>query len=271
VTRVFVTHMHPDHVGAAGWLTREFGCELWMSRLEFLMARVMTLDWAGADGGDRWRLYRGAGWAPERLEHFSTRMSGRGGRGFGGAMQPLPMSFTRLSDGQTIRIGGRDWQVIVGSGHSPEHACLMCEELGLFISGDQVLPGITSNVSVSPMEPQADPLHDWLTSLERIRGIAPGHLLVLPAHKMPFFRLHNRIDALIEHHQAALSRLRKELERPRRAIDVFEALFDRTITEATMMMATGESLAHLNYLLGRGEATSHRDADGVVWYSAPSS
>ncbi len=267
VTRVLCTHMHPDHVGAAGWLTREYGCELWMTRLEFLMCRSMfSASWTAEDGDDRWSLYRGAGWTAERLERFvGGRMSG-----FGGAMQPLPVSFHRLTDGQTIRIGGRDWRVVVGSGHSPEHACLMCEELGVFISGDQVLPEITSNVSVSPLEPLADPLDDWLTSLARIRGIVPDSLLVLPAHKLPFYRLHNRIDALLGHHDAALERLKQELKRPRRAIDVFEALFNRRITEATMMMATGESLAHLNYLVGCGEAQPERDADGVIWYSAAS-
>jgi glyoxylase-like metal-dependent hydrolase (beta-lactamase superfamily II) len=118
------------------------------------------------------------------------------------------------------------------------------------------------------MEPLADPLDDWLRSLTRIRGLVPDNLLVLPAHKMPFYRLHNRIDALLGHHDGALARLRQELERPRRAIDVFEALFARRVTEATMMPATGESLAHLNYLVGRGEAKTHQDADGVVWYSA---
>ncbi|HLK24577.1 MAG TPA: MBL fold metallo-hydrolase [Caulobacteraceae bacterium] len=268
VTRVLVTHMHPDHVGAAGWLTREFGCELWMSRLEFLMCRSMFSGWTDEGGDDRWSLYRGAGWTDQRLARF------RGGArtsGFGRAMQPLPNSFRRMSDGQTIRIGGRDWKVVVGAGHSPEHACLMCEELGVFISGDQVLPEITSNVSVSPLEPLADPLEDWLSSLARIRGIVPDNLLVLPAHKLPFYRLHNRIDALIGHHDAALGRLKEELRRPRRAIDVFEALFNRRITEVTMMMATGESLAHLNYLVARGEAQASRDADGVIWYSAAAS
>jgi glyoxylase-like metal-dependent hydrolase (beta-lactamase superfamily II) len=229
------------------------------------MCRSMGVGWSAESGDDRWGLYRAAGWTAQRLEAFGGRASG-----FNRAMQPLPIGFRRLSDGQTLRIGGNDWRVVVGSGHSPEHACLVCEDLGVFISGDQVLPEITSNVSVNPIEPLADPLDDWLSSLARIRGLVPDNLLVLPAHKLPFYRLHNRIDALLGHHDGALARLRSELERPRRAIDVFEALFNRRITEATMMMATGESLAHLNYLVGRGEARAHPDADGVVWYSATS-
>ena len=156
--------------------------------------------------------------------------------------------------------------MVTGAGHSPEHACLYCPELKLFISGDQVLPKITSNVSVFPTEPDGDPLDDWLTSLARIRTLAPDDVLVLPAHNEPFHGLHARIDQLITFHEEALGRLEEMLAEPRRAIDIFGALFKRNITEAVLGMATGESLAHLNCLLRRGVAVRERDASGVDWY-----
>jgi glyoxylase-like metal-dependent hydrolase (beta-lactamase superfamily II) len=157
---------------------------------------------------------------------------------------------------------------VVGSGHSPEHACLYCPALKLMISGDQVLPRISSNVSVFPTEPDGDPLSDWLTSLARIKTLVPDDVLVLPAHNDPFHGLHARLDHLIRGHERGLERLEKLLAEPKRSVDVFGALFARKITPELLGMATGESLAHLNCLIRRGRATSQPDADGVVWYTA---
>jgi glyoxylase-like metal-dependent hydrolase (beta-lactamase superfamily II) len=156
---------------------------------------------------------------------------------------------------------------VVGCGHSPEHACLYCPELKLMISGDQVLPRISSNVSVFPTEPDGDPLTDWLTSLARIKTQIPNDVLVLPAHNDPFHGLHPRLDHLIEGHERGLVRLREMIAQPKRAVDVFRALFRRQIDEEHLLgLATGESLAHLNCLIARGQAVRERDANGVDWY-----
>jgi glyoxylase-like metal-dependent hydrolase (beta-lactamase superfamily II) len=260
-TRVFATHMHPDHLGMAGWLTRKYGCRLWITRLEFLTCRSLAADTGREAPQDALRFYTAAGWDPEALETYRAKFGY-----FGKALHALPDSFRRLRDGEEIEIGGRTWRIVVGSGHSPEHACLYCPELKLLISGDQVLPRISSNVGVFPAEPDADPLHDWLTSLERIKAQVPDDVLVLPAHNDPFFGLHRRIDDLVGRHRSALSQLRLELHEPKRAIDLFPTLFRRPVDETSLGMATGESLAHLNSLLARGELTRARDADGVDWY-----
>jgi len=136
----------------------------------------------------------------------------------------------------------------------------------MLISGDQVLPRISSNVSVFPTEPDGDPLRDWLTSLARIKTRVPDDVLVLPAHNDPFHGLHSRIDHLIGGHERGLVRLEQRLAEPRRAIDVFGVLFKRTITPDLMGMATGEALAHLNCLMHRGVAVRETDAAGVDWY-----
>ena len=121
VTRVICTHMHPDHVGLAGWLTTRFGCELWMSREEFLMCRAMVADTGRAAPQVALRFYHAAGYDEEQLQVYRKKFGN-----FGRAIHPLPDSFRRLMDGDTLRIAGRYWQVVVGSGHSPEHACLFC-------------------------------------------------------------------------------------------------------------------------------------------------
>jgi glyoxylase-like metal-dependent hydrolase (beta-lactamase superfamily II) len=261
VTRVICTHLHPDHVGLAGWLTSRFGCELWMSREEFLMCRAMTADTGREAPEVALRFYRAAGYDEAQLQAYRAKFGN-----FGRAIHPLPDSFRRLTDGETLRIDNRYWQVVVGSGHSPEHTCLYCPALKLLISGDQVLPKITSNVSVFPTEPAGDPLREWLRSCARIRDRLPDDLLVLPAHEAPFFGLHVRLTQLIEAHERDLDKLYDYLEQPRRAVDCFPALFSREIGPGNQGLATGETLAHLNCLLGRRRISVDRDESGVDWY-----
>jgi len=264
ITRVLCTHMHPDHVGMAGWLTRKFQCRLWMTRLEYLTCRTLVADTGREAPAEAIRFYSQAGWSEEALDVYRTRFGG-----YGKYMHAMPDGFRRLSEGDVLRIGAHGWRVVVGRGHSPEHACLVCDDLGLMISGDQVLPRISSNVSVFPTEPDANPLGEWIESIARLRATLSDDLLVLPAHGEPFRGLHARLDRLAHGHERGLERLRRSLaEAPKRAIDVFGALFARPIgsTGDLLGMATGESLAHLNCLLALGEVVVEPDADGVRWY-----
>ncbi|MFM0045611.1 MBL fold metallo-hydrolase [Paraburkholderia sediminicola] len=263
LTRLFATHMHPDHIGMAGWLTHKFGCRLWMTRLEYLMCRVLAADSGRGAPDDGVRFYQRAGWDNDAIETYRARFGG-----FGKFVHALPDSYRRLHDGELLDIGGRQWQVVIGNGHSPEHACFYCPELKLLISGDQVLPRISSNVSVFPTEPDADPMADWLSSLNKLRQLIPDDVLVLPAHNEPFRGLHARLEYLTRSQHTALDRLRRALVQPKRAVDVFEQLFSRPIGSepALLGMATGESIAHLNYLVHRGEAEKELAPDGCTWY-----
>jgi glyoxylase-like metal-dependent hydrolase (beta-lactamase superfamily II) len=266
VTRVFVTHMHPDHVGMAGWLTRKFGVRLWMTALEYLSCRVMVSDSGREAPPEAIAFYAQAGWSEAAIETYRTRFGN-----FGKGIHPLPDGYRRLQDGEEIDIGPHRWRVIVGNGHSPAHACLHCPALKVLVSGDQVLPRISSNVSVYPLEPDADPMRDWLASLAKLRREVPDDVLVLPAHNEPFRGLHARIDALERGQLRALERLREALREPRRAVDVFGVLFKRAIAETDVSllgMATGESLASLNHLVARGEAVRELGADGVARWRA---
>jgi glyoxylase-like metal-dependent hydrolase (beta-lactamase superfamily II) len=170
-----------------------------------------------------------------------------------------------MREGETIRIGTRDWRVVVGNGHCPEHACLLDEAGGVLIAGDQVLPRITSNVSVSISEPQGDPLGDWLDSIERLKGLSDD-LLVLPSHGEPFTGLHARLDALAHGHHDRLDALHVHLAEPRRAVDCFPVLFGRKIDDSVIGLATGEAMAHLRRLEVEGRARPVTK-DGVCWFA----
>lgn len=261
ITRVIVTHLHPDHVGLAGWICREFGVELHMSRTDFLMCRNLVLDTGREAPQEALDFYRAAGMGKRGLESYAKRFGG-----FGSHVSRLPDTFRRLREDDELTIGGRTWRVVVGSGHAPEHVCLYCPETKILISGDQVLPRISSNVSVHPTEAHDNPLQDWIDSCHRLRANLPDDLLVLPAHNEPFYGLHTRLTQLINGHEDGLSKLHDMLAEPRRAIDVFPALFKREIGPEVFFMATGESLAHLNCLLGRKAATVSRNEKGVDWY-----
>jgi glyoxylase-like metal-dependent hydrolase (beta-lactamase superfamily II) len=257
IGRVIVTHYHPDHLGLAGWLCYKTGAPLWITRTEYLLARVLTLDTADAPPDAVVDFYRRAGWPDEAVERLKTTSWGR----FSRAVSRLPSGFRRMADGDVLHIGGRDWRVVVGRGHAPEHACLVSND-GLMISGDQVLPRITSNVSVYPTEPEADPLGDWLDSIEALRRL-DADLFVLPAHNEPFRGLHVRLDQLADDHARKLSGLQAFLSEPRTAFECFKVMFGRAIGPNDIMMATGETIAHLHYLERRGRARrdASRDAD----------
>lgn len=260
--RVCVTHMHPDHSGMAGWLTKHHGVSLWMSRLEYFMLYTLT-GYTGQEAPQSaLDFYRSTGWDAEDIDFYLARFGE-----FGQMVYPLPSAFCAMHDGDILDTGESQWRVITGRGHSPEQALLYNESQGLLISGDQVLPKISSNVSVYPQEPTADPLTEWLESLDEVRQRVPDDVLVLPSHGQPFRGLHERIAALIEGHETGLGRLFDLLEEPRRAIDCFPALFKREISRGVLVMATGESLAHLACLRTRGLASSRLDEQKQEWWS----
>ena len=262
VTRVICTHFHPDHIGLAGSLTRRFDAPLWMTREEWLFARMLTADVRDAPPAEAFAYWRAAGWGETLIEGEAAKGWGR----FASVVSPVPVAFVRMRDGDTIRIGEREWRVVVGNGHCPEHACLVDEAGGVMIAGDQVLPKITSNVSLSLSEPESDPLGDWLASIAKLKTL-PDSLLVLPSHGEPFTGLHARLDALDRGHRERLDALHLHLAEPRRAVDCFSILFGRKIDEKVIGLATGEALAHLRRLEVEGRAV-REVLDGVHWYRA---
>ena len=261
VTRVIATHLHPDHIGCAGWLTRQFGVDLWMTREEYMLGRLLVADTGKPAPAEGIRFYAAAGFSEDALQDYRERFGF-----FGRLVSRLPESYVRIRENDRLALGGLAWRVLIGRGHSPEHACLYCEDQNLLISGDQVLPTISANVSVWPTEPAANPLKHWLDSLAALRRQIAQDVLVLPAHGKPFRGAHERIDVIIAEHRQRLEILHEHLAEPRRAVDTFSSLFGRRVPDGHRMMATGEAIAHLNYLVATREANLETDPSGVHWY-----
>ena len=261
LTRVLVTHMHPDHVGLAGWLCEEFDVRLWMPRLEYFLCRILCADTGRAAPTDGVAFYRAAGLDDAHLERYQ-QLFGQ----FGRVVHHMPDAYMRLEQGQTLDMAGHTFEVLVGNGHSPEHACLFDRKRNLIVSGDQILPTISSNVSVWPTEPDANPLADWLDSCRRLRECLPADVLVLPAHGRPFRGAHERLTQLIDEHETGLSKVLDALAAPKCAVDLFGELFRSAVNDGNRTMATGETVAHINYLLARDEIELAEVRDGARYY-----
>jgi glyoxylase-like metal-dependent hydrolase (beta-lactamase superfamily II) len=264
LTRIFVTHFHPDHVGCAGWLANKFKAPIWMNRTEWLMVRMLTSDIKDAPPEEVLQRRKFYGYDEERVE----KMRAQGWGNFARAVSRMPTGHVRMDDGDVIRVGKRDWTVMTGGGHTPEHACMIDFHNGVMIAGDQILPRITSNVSIMDSEPNADPLAEWLASIEKFKAALPDDMLVLPAHGFPFKGVIARLERLAQGHHERLDELEVALrEREMRAVDTFGVLFGRPIDDSIFGLATGEAMAHLRYLERAGRARVE-ERDGVGWYSA---
>lgn len=258
VGRVIVSHHHPDHIGLAGWF-QAGGASLWTSRTAWLFARMLVLDAQETPLPETVAFWRKSGMDAEML---SSRSASRPFN-FCDVVAPLPLGFHRLDEGQTLRAGGRDWDVRLGQGHAPDQVTLWSRDCPLVLGADQLLPGISPNLGVYATEPEADPVAEWLASCARFQDIARADHLVLPGHKLPFTGLPLRLRQKVDNHHGALRRLLAHLTEPRRASECFAPLFKREIDEGTYGLALVEAVAHLNHLVAQGQALRSDGADGA--------
>lgn len=262
VTRIICTHFHPDHLGQAGWFARTYGTPLWMTLQEWTFGRMLALDSLPEPPPEVDQFYRRLGMGDDGL----AAMKKRGFGNFGRAVEEIPRTLRRIRDGERFHIGEDEWQVIVGNGHSPEHACLYCDTRGLMLSGDQILPRISPHIGVYPGEPDANPLRDYLNSIGRFQGI-DDEVLVLPAHGDPFRRLPIRLGQLRGHHEKRLQALTEALVEPHLAIETLPIMFKRELKGEQVVLGLSEAVAHLHYLIDVGALERHMGDDGRYRYS----
>jgi len=248
-------------------------CERWNVPLWISMTDYLTAQWLShkegraavgsraGSGGSADHFQKHGLTTPEDLEKIRGRSNY-----FSNMVPGVPRQYRRIIDGERITIGGHHWQVIMGFGHAPEHASLFCKDLGVLISGDMLLPRISTNVSVYDADPDADPLGLYLDSLERFLPL-PDETLVLPSHGKPFTGIKVRVAQLKKHHDERLAETMAACQKPAHAREIVSVLFRRELDIHQMTFAMGESIAHLNYLLRRGKLRRQLCDDGVLRFS----
>jgi len=263
IKRVIATHYHPDHVGNAAWLMARFGCALLMPQAEFLTAHAVADQRSGYSVAATSGLFRAHGMAAEHVAAVEAR-----GNQYLRGVPELPSHYQRLLAGDETMIGPHRWRVIAGYGHSPEHASLYCAALNVFIAGDMLLPKISTNVSVWPVEPEGDPLARFLDSLGGFAEL-PATTLVLPSHGLPFVGIHARVEQLRAHHAARLAELEAAVIQPMTAAELVPVLFRRALDLQQRFFAMSEAIAHLNHLWHAGRLARIIGSNGTIRFGRP--
>lgn len=258
ISRVIATHYHPDHLGNAAWLCKRFGCGIMMPQAEYLTAHAIANEHSGFGVAAISELFRAHGMTAEHVAELERR-----GNQYRRGVPELPLSFLRLQAHDEISIGAHRWRVIPGHGHSPEHASLHCKSMNVCISGDMLLPRISTNVSVWPVEPDGDPLARFLDSLSAFAGLPPD-TLILPSHGLPFVGAAMRVEQLRAHHEARLGELVAAADAPRSAAEFVPLLFRRELDLQQRFFAMGEAIAHLNHLWRTGRLARLVADDGKI-------
>jgi len=262
INRIIVTHFHPDHVGMAGWLVERTKADFWMPRTEWLYARLLTSDDSQQFVDSTIEFYRRAGGDSEYLERLKEK-----GPMFPGMVSDVPLAIRRIVDNEIINIGSENWKIVVGNGHSPEHACLLSDSLGIFICGDLVLPRISPHIGVYADEQDNNPLDDYLNTLKNLHSIQ-NDVMVLPSHNEPYRGLHYRLDSLSLHHARRLDQFLSACEKPATAIDIARQVFKKRLDSSQLGLAAAETIAHLNHLMFNKKIKRENDKQGVYFYSA---
>jgi len=265
IRRIVATHCHPDHLGNAAWLAERFACPVAMTHGEFLAAHALIDGRATHGVADTGALFARHGMSAADVAAFAAR-----GNRFAHGVPVAPAAYERLQDGDEAVVGDDRWRVIAGYGHSSEHASLFAPARHVLISGDMLLPRISTNVSVWPSEPDGDPLRRFLDSLTAFEHLPPGSL-VLPSHGLPFRGIPLRIAQLRAHHAARLAELEEAIAAapaPVSAAQMIPVLFARALDLQQQFFAMGETIAHLNHLWRQGRLTRSRDAQGHLRFAA---
>jgi glyoxylase-like metal-dependent hydrolase (beta-lactamase superfamily II) len=258
--RIFITHLHPDHVGLAHWLQERHRVPVWMSARGIELVKLFAGEQSKLDLEAAQGFMRSNGFSDNEMltKFFSGRMFRLGISG-------IPDVAYQPRDGEFISVGNTQWELYETNGHAEGHQCMSDAARKILISGDQVLPTISSNVSFNGRGGDPNPLRSYLESLERLSQL-DSQTLVLPSHGRPFFGLQARAADLIAHHHEHLQAMTDACAEPKTAFDLVPVLFKRRLVGSHWMFAMGETIAHAEYLAIAAKLVRQTDGDGMIRY-----
>ncbi len=246
ITRIISTHYHPDHIGLAGKLVKK-GAVLYATRVCWLNAKMLQLDDRHLPCHEQIQFVEQAGLKGMELEAYRRRAPSN----YSQLVSPLPYSYIRIKQDDVLAIGDRNWTIHVGNGHAAEHATLWSND-GIAITGDQILAGTASNLSVHPSEPSADLVSEWLESCERFMHLSSEETFCLPGHNVPFRGLPTRCEQLLASQKMVLARLFETLDRPKTAVECLDTVYRRTLSTSERGALIAETVGFLNHLRNQG-------------------
>ncbi len=258
VIRNLCTHSHPDHVGLTGWISERWSIPVTMTFGEWVFARMMSADSRDPIHDHVIDFLRKTG--AREAEIAQARKAGH--NPFFRSVRPLPSTFERIAHGSVLTIGGTEWHVMIGRGHSPEHACLYAPQKKVLISGDIILPRISPHIGVFPTEPTANPLAAFLATITDFRQL-PAETLVLPSHGDVFFGLHHQLDYYASHHDTRIGAVYEACAAPQSALDLVPVLFKGELSDLDVRLGIFEVLSHCNYLVAKGRLARGVSDDGL--------
>jgi len=261
--KLLITHMHLDHSGLAGWLSDYWKVDPYFTEKEYHETQILSKGLEKSQELIALDFYKSCGYDDASIKRYLERVNLRKT-----LVTPLNRGYKKIENKDTVFLGNTEWEIVIAKGHSPEHACLYSKENNIFICGDVLLPRITPNISVRPFHAETNPLFDWIKSLKEIKERIPDDALILPSHGYPYYGAHKRIDAIIEDHMNKIETLFAFCKEPKNVIEVFPALFVNEINENSLILAVGESLAHLNYLIGEDKMKMKKNNEGINYYQS---
>jgi glyoxylase-like metal-dependent hydrolase (beta-lactamase superfamily II) len=260
LTRILLTHLHPDHVGLAAWLQRRFGVPVWSTRATLDQLRMLLIEPSAQTLAERMAFFAGHG-----VEPIDEMAASLGSKGYREAVDGVPAEGRLIVDEEVTQIGSREWRWLETGGHAHGHLCVYAAQpRPVLIAGDQVLPTISPNIGLTPLTPDPNPLATYLQSLERLAGL-DATTLVLPSHGRPYVGLAARATEIREHHERQFAKLLAACGTPLTAFQCLPFLYRRQQRGFHLFLAMGEALAHLEYLAISGQF-ARRIQNGVTRY-----
>jgi len=248
LTRILLTHLHPDHAGLAAWLQQRFAVPVLTSAPTIELLRMLLAEPSAQMLADRLAFFAGHG-----VEPVEQMRASLGSKGYRESVDGVPQAPRLMVDNELTQIGARQWRWLETGGHAHGHLCLHAALPDpVLIAGDQVLPTISPNVGLTPLTPDRNPLATYLQSLERLSALDPD-TLVLPSHGRPFLGLAARAAEIRQHHERQLAKLFEACRTPLTAFECLPILYRRKQQGFHLFLAMGEALAHLEYLACSGQ------------------